>query len=112
MKKNIYWMFALSLLLSACGKEQEIAAATAERPASTVVVGALGDERSNVYSGEIRARYETVLGFRIGGKIIARAVDVPTPTTIGWSLPRAAWLRSTSPRLAIFPRWQVITTTT
>ena len=25
MKKNIYWMLALSLLLSACGKEQEIA---------------------------------------------------------------------------------------
>jgi multidrug efflux system membrane fusion protein len=88
MKKNIYWMFALSLLLSACGKEQAIAAATVERPASTIVVGALGDERSNVYSGEIRARYETVLGFRIGGKIIARTVDVGAVVNSGQLLAR------------------------
>lgn len=88
MKKNIYWVFALSLLLSACGKEQAIAAATVERLASTVVVGALGDERSNVYSGEIRARYETVLGFRIGGKIIARTVDVGAVVNSGQLLAR------------------------
>lgn len=88
MKKNIYWMIVLSLLLSACGKEQAVTAAKAERPASTVVVGALGDEHSNVYSGEIRARYETVLGFRIGGKIIARTVDVGAVVSSGQLLAR------------------------
>lgn len=86
--KNISWMIVLPLLLSACGKEQAVTAAKSERPASTVVVGALGEDQSNVYSGEIRARYETVLGFRIGGKIIARTVDVGDVVSSGQLLAR------------------------
>ena len=87
--KNISWMIVLPLLLSACNKEQAVTAARAERPASTVVVvGALGEDHSNVYSGEIRARYETVLGFRIGGKITARTVDVGDVVKTGQLLAR------------------------
>lgn len=86
--KKISWMIMLTLLLSACGKEQAVTAAKAERPAFTVVVGALGQDHSNVYSGEIRARYETVLGFRIGGKIIARTVDVGAVVGSGQLLAR------------------------
>ena len=86
--KNISWMIVLTLLLSACGKEQAVTAAKAERPAFTVVVGELGQDHSNAYSGEIRARYETVLGFRIGGKIIARTVDVGAVVGSGQLLAR------------------------
>lgn len=68
-------VLALPLLLVACGKEAA-PPAKVERPASTIVVGELGEDQSNVYSGEVRARHETVLGFRIGGKLIARNVDV------------------------------------
>jgi multidrug efflux system membrane fusion protein len=85
--KNFTWMI-VPLLLTACGKEQPVTAARAERPAYTVVVGALGQEQSNAYSGEIRARYETVLGFRIGGKIIARTVDVGAVVSTGQLLAR------------------------
>lgn len=86
--KNIFWMIVLTLLLGACSKEQAVTAPRAERPAFTVVVGALGEDQSNVYSGEIRARYETVLGFRIGGKIIARTVDVGAVVGTGQLLAR------------------------
>ena len=86
--KNISWMIVLPLLLSACGKEHAASAPKFERPASTVVVGELGQDQGNAYSGEIRARYETVLGFRIGGKIIARAVDVGSVVSTGQLLAR------------------------
>jgi RND family efflux transporter MFP subunit len=53
-----------------------------------VVVGTLGEDQSNMYSGEIRARYETVLGFRIGGKIIERKVDVGAEVSAGQLIAR------------------------
>ncbi len=63
-----------ALALSACSKESP-PVAKVERPALTYVVGESGADSANVYSGEIRARYETVLGFRIGGKLVERLVD-------------------------------------
>jgi RND family efflux transporter MFP subunit len=67
-------ILTLPILLAACGKQAE-QPARVERPASTMVVGATASDSGNVYSGEVRARYETVLGFRIGGKIVERLVD-------------------------------------
>lgn len=72
--KKCLWVLAVPVLLSGCGKEAA-PPVKVERPASTIVVGALAADSGNVYSGEIRARYETVLGFRIGGKIVERLVD-------------------------------------
>lgn len=43
----------------------------------TVVQVTLGSARSDVaYSGEVRARYETSLSFRVPGKIVARNIEV------------------------------------
>ena len=67
-------ILTLPVLLAACGKQAE-QPARVERPASTIVVGATASDSGNVYSGEVHARYETVLGFRIGGKIVERMVD-------------------------------------
>ena len=78
---------ALPLLLVACSKESA-PPAKVERPASTIVVGEVGEDQSNVYSGEVRARHETVLGFRIGGKLIARNVDVGAKVKKGELLAR------------------------
>lgn len=64
---------ALLLVLAACGG----AAQEAEPVRPVLVVQAQSGEGAVVaYAGEVRARYEPALGFRIGGKIIARAVDV------------------------------------
>ncbi len=67
-------ILALPVLLVACHKE-DAASAKVERPALTVVVGAQAADSGSVYSGEVHARYETVLGFRLGGKIVERLVD-------------------------------------
>lgn len=81
-------IFVLPLALIACSKPPAEEPAKIERPASTIVVGALAEQRANVYSGEVRARNETVLGFRIGGKIIARQADVGDQVKSGQILAR------------------------
>jgi RND family efflux transporter MFP subunit len=46
------------------------------RPVRTVVAGRGTGTVGATYSGEIRARYESQLSFRTGGKIVARLVEV------------------------------------
>ena len=62
-------------LLAGCAK-----APTAEheevRPVRTLVVGQSNGSVGASYAGEIRARYESQLGFRTSGKVVARLVDV------------------------------------
>jgi membrane fusion protein, multidrug efflux system len=84
---NKILVFTLATLLAACG-DQSATPPESVRPALTVVVGAVATDRGNVYSGEIHARYETVLGFRIGGKIIERLVDVGAQVKKGQLLAR------------------------
>lgn len=75
MKRTLL-IVSVAVALTACGKkEEEAAPAKVERPALTHVVGAQAGEGGNVYSGEIRARHEAQLGFRIAGKIVERMVD-------------------------------------
>ena len=72
---RIIYIFVLSLLLlSACGKDTP-PPSTAIRPASIFVIGTTDSAQSHLYSGEVRARHETVLGFRLGGKMVARNVE-------------------------------------
>ena len=61
-------------VLAGCSREQPDAA---QPRAVNVVKVSVGEEISQVaYSGEILPRYETALGFRVSGKIVARPVDV------------------------------------
>ncbi len=46
------------------------------RPVRTVIAGRSAGSVGAAYSGEIRARYESQLSFRTGGKIVARLVEV------------------------------------
>jgi multidrug efflux system membrane fusion protein len=63
------------LLLSACSEEK---AETKEiiRPVKVVEIVKTDDTRRLDYSGSVRSRTETNLGFRINGKIIERNVDI------------------------------------
>ena len=74
MKQTILF-FVLTATLAACHNETVAPPAKTGRPVLTQVVGAVAGETGNSYSGEIRARHEAALGFRIGGKIIERLVD-------------------------------------
>lgn len=86
MKQAILF-FILSAALAACNNETAPPAKT-ERPVLTQVVGAVAGGASNIYSGEIRARHEAALGFRIGGKIIERRVDAGAAVKAGQVLAR------------------------
>lgn len=86
MKPSVL-LLALVSVLSGCGKESA-PAAKIEQPALTQIVGTVISDGGNVYSGEIRARHETQLGFRIGGKIIERLVDAGARVQAGQVLMR------------------------
>ena len=62
----------LAALLSACG--QESAAPTVIRPAM-VVQPQPASAAVDSYPGEVRARFEPELAFRIGGKVSKRLVE-------------------------------------
>jgi RND family efflux transporter MFP subunit len=47
-----------------------------ERVVRGMVVGAAADSQSYVYSGEVRGRYESMLAFQTGGRIIKRNVQL------------------------------------
>ena len=86
----------IATLLTACGAKQE--APPDIRPVRSIVVntGQLGDQIT--YTGEIRSRYESDLGFRIGGKIVSRPVDVGAQVAAGTLL---AQLDQNDQRLAV-----------
>jgi membrane fusion protein, multidrug efflux system len=62
------------LLLAGCSKPVEKAEDI--RPVRVLKLGAANASVTTEFSGEVRARIESRLGFRVGGKIVARKVDV------------------------------------
>lgn len=58
------------------------------RPVRAITAGQSPGTVGATYSGEIRARYESQLGFRTGGKIVARLVDVGARVKRGQALLR------------------------
>ena len=67
-------LLPLAVLLAACSPA-EPESDTSPRPALVVQPGT-GDALRDIYPGEVRARYEPELAFRIGGKISRRMVTV------------------------------------
>jgi len=64
----------LGVLVSGCAKQEPPAEPV--RPARVVKVALGGQSHQANYSGEVRARFETALAFRVGGKIAKRLVEV------------------------------------
>jgi RND family efflux transporter MFP subunit len=65
---------ALSLVLAGCSKPVEKVEEV--RPVRAIKMAAASTRTVAQFSGEIRARYESRLGFRVAGKIVSRKVDV------------------------------------
>jgi multidrug efflux system membrane fusion protein len=65
---------AVPMLLSGCSKPAEKTEDI--RPVRTMVLSASNADVNAEFSGEVRPRIESRLGFRVGGKITARKVDV------------------------------------
>lgn len=84
-------LVASTLLVGGCGKDP--AAGPAEkveeiRPVRVLKVDAAAGARSLELAGDVRPRYETRLGFRVGGKMIERLVEVGSSVWAGQPLAR------------------------
>jgi membrane fusion protein, multidrug efflux system len=75
------------LVLGACQKEEK-AAATPIRPVRTMTVQLQEGGEKVSLTGEIQARYEADIGFRVDGKVLERPVDVGTAVKKGELLAR------------------------
>lgn len=77
-------LLALAALLLLAGCQAETAPAPkAERPVKVQRVSFEQENAAREFVGVVRARYETDLGFRVAGKIVARVVNVGDRVRIG-----------------------------
>jgi len=79
-------LVATAIALSACSEKQERIEDI--RPVTVVKVAPAGAVPDVRYTGDVRARYETALGFRVPGKIVARDVEVGSRVKHGQVLAR------------------------
>src|SRR5687768_5273853 len=74
---------ALIPLLAACQEPTASAATKSERPVQVQRVEFTRQDAAREFVGVVRARYETDLGFRVAGKIVARLVNVGNRVSAG-----------------------------
>jgi len=74
---------ACLFLLGGCGREASVAPPADIRPVRAEQVGMLAAHNETKYSGEVRARYETDLAFRVAGRVQTRMVEVGTHLQAG-----------------------------
>ncbi len=73
-----------TIALAACSEKAP--QAEPPRPVATVIVGSGNAVGEQSFSGEVRARHESPLGFRIGGKVVKRLVDAGARVKAGQPL--------------------------
>ena len=74
-------LVAVFALLSGCGRQE--APPEPVRAVRTLVLTANSAGQSHEYAGEIKARTESRLSFRVGGKVLARKVNLGDPVRPG-----------------------------
>jgi len=73
LRRALPILAALPLALGGCTKHEAVTDPV--RPVMLTAVVAGSGAQTAVFAGEVKPRYESDLAFRIGGKIVARAVD-------------------------------------
>ena len=81
LPRHAFAVVMAAALLAACSRTEQ--SAEPVRAVRTVVVGSGVSIGLNEFSGEVRARVESRLGFRVGGKIVRRLVDLGQPVRAG-----------------------------
>lgn len=81
MKNAFFLPFCILLALTACQEPETTTEVI--RPAQIWTVSGQGLTGSTTYSGEIKARYEADLSFRVGGKLVARNAEPGDAVTAG-----------------------------
>ena len=75
-----------AVLLASCAKPEPVPEPV--RPVQLTQVKIGGSVGTSVFAGEVKPRHEIDLGFRIGGKVIGRSVDVGARVARGQALAR------------------------
>ena len=75
-RSRFAWIRVMLCALAVAGCSREEATPEPLRAVNVVRVSSQASSGRVAYSGEVKPRYETALGFRIGGKIVERLVDV------------------------------------
>lgn len=81
-------LFSLPLLLAGCFERTVASVEETARPVQVVRVALVDDADGRTYAGAIRPRRQADAGFRAGGRIAARLVDVGARVTAGQVLAR------------------------
>ena len=81
--KTALLLSALLALLAACGRDTPQAPPADIRPVRAEQLGLQSDHTSTRYAGEVRARYETDLAFRVAGRVQTRLVEVGAQVKAG-----------------------------
>lgn len=123
--KSMRWMGGglLVVLLAACGKQD--AEPVAAIPVLVVHPGTVAGQEAAAYPGEVHARQESQLSFRVGGNMVKRLVDAgqrvrkascwpnwtrpttaprPPPRRPSWPPPMPTWCAPATTRSAT-PSW-------
>ena len=82
--KRLLLMLGAGLLLAGCGSEEEKPEPV--RPVLSMQVQPQVQSQLGRFAGSIQARYESTLGFRVGGRIARRWVDVGARVSPGDTL--------------------------
>lgn len=82
------WLVPLALAVAAAGCKEEVKKSEPIRLVRTVTIGNTPSTAQLSFAGEVRARYVTALGFRIGGKIVSRDVEIGSSVRRGQLLAR------------------------
>lgn len=72
--KRIIIILSINILLSAC--QEHVEPPPPPRPVLVIIAGKSAANDAMMLVGEVKSRYESNQGFRIGGKIIERKVEV------------------------------------
>ena len=84
--RNFVVVLFLAVVLTACKETASVVELT--RPAQVWTVSAGLAPPAQVFAGEVRARYETDLAFRVGGKVVERSVELGQAVQAGQVLAR------------------------
>ena len=76
LSRPVFWSAALLPLLLLLGCSRSEAPAEPVRAVKVITVSASGMQSRHEFSGEVRARVESRLGFRVAGKITQRQAEV------------------------------------
>jgi RND family efflux transporter MFP subunit len=88
LARRIGLLGAVAAALAGCRSEAAVEERETVRPVKVAVVGVAPQGRTLTYSGVVRPRIESNIGFRVSGKIVERAVNVGDRVKVGQVIAR------------------------